>query len=68
MRLPDQPEQYDQFVERQRTLEIEQADYLNRKKNQDIEVGDERIILKSPNGTRFKIAVNDLGVITGSAV
>lgn len=68
MRLPDQPDQYDQFVERQRTLEIEQADYLNRKKNQDIEVGDERIILKSPNGTRFKIAVNDLGVITGSAV
>lgn len=68
MRLPDQPNNYDQFVERQRSLALEQADYLNRKKNQDIEVGDERIILKSPNGTRFKLVVNDLGVVTASAV
>lgn len=68
MRLPDQQSTYDQFAERQRSLEIEQADYLNRKKNQDIEVGDERIILKSPNGTRFKLVVNDLGVVTASAV
>ena len=68
VRLPDQPDNYDQFVERQRSLALEQADYLNRKKNQDIEVGDERIILKSPNGTRFKLVVNDLGVVTASAV
>ena len=66
--MPDQPNNYDQLVERQRSLALEQADYLNRKKNQDIEVGDERIILKSPNGTRFKLVVNDLGVVTASAV
>jgi hypothetical protein len=68
MRLPDQPKTYDQFVERQRSLSLEQADSLNRKKNQDIEVGDERIILQSPSGTRFKLVVNDLGVVTASAV
>jgi hypothetical protein len=68
MRLPDQPKTYDQFVERQRSLSLEQADSLNRKKNQDIEVGDERIILQSPSGTRFKLVVNDLGVVTASPV
>ena len=68
MRLPDQPKTYDQFVERQRSLSLEQADSLNRKKNQDIEVGGERIILQSPSGTRFKLVVNDLGVVTASPV
>lgn len=32
MRLPDQPNTYDQFIERQRSLALEQADSLNRKK------------------------------------
>jgi len=68
MRLPDQPNTYDQFIERQRSLALEQADSLNRKKNQDIEVGGERIILQSPSGTRFKLVVNDLGVVTASPV
>lgn len=68
MRLPDQPNTYDQFIERQRSLSLEQADSLNRKKNQDIEVGDERIILQSPSGTRFKLVVNDLGLLTASPV
>lgn len=68
MRLPDQPNTYDQWIERQRSLALEQADSLNRKKNQDIEVGGERIILQSPSGTRFKLVVNDLGVVTASPV
>ncbi|MCH1580842.1 MAG: hypothetical protein L7S55_09065 [Luminiphilus sp.] len=68
MRLPDQPTTYDQFIERQRSLALEQADSLNRKKNQDIELAQDRLILQSPNGTRFKLVVNDLGILTASAV
>jgi hypothetical protein len=54
--------------EAQRNLVIEQADNLNHKKNRDIEVGDGRLILKSPNGTRYQITVSNAGVIGASAV
>ena len=61
MILPNSPNAYDQGVESQRNLLIEQADDMNRKKNQDIELRNDRLILQSPNGTRFKLAVEDNG-------
>ena len=61
MILPNASNAYDQGVESQRNLLIEQADDMNRKKNQDIELRNERLILQSPNGTRFKLAVENNG-------
>lgn len=61
MILPNSPNSYDQDVEAQRNLLIEQADDLNRKKNQDIELRNDRLILQSPNGTRYRIAVENNG-------
>ena len=61
MILPNSPNAYDQSVESQRNLQLEQADDMNRKKNQDIELRNDRLILQSPNGTRFKLAVENNG-------
>ena len=61
MILPNASNAYDQGVESQRNLLIEQADDMNRKKNQDIELRNDRLILQSPNGTRFKLAVENNG-------
>jgi hypothetical protein len=49
-------------------LLIEQADGLNHKKNQDVEVGAARLILKSPNGTRYSITVDNSGNLGATAL
>ena len=68
MRLPRPPANYSVPAEAQRNLVIEQADNLNHKKNRDVEIGDGRLILNSPNGTRYQITVSDAGVVGASAV
>jgi|13_taG_2_1085334.scaffolds.fasta_scaffold01870_9 phosphosulfolactate phosphohydrolase-like enzyme len=64
MILPEAQRNYDFVQENQRNNLIEQADNLNRKKNQDIELRGERLILQSPNGTRFSITVADNGTVS----
>ena len=68
MRLPTPGSNFDQRAETQRNLLIEQADDLNRKKNQDIELGNERLILQSPDGTRFKLQVDNSGNLSASSI
>ena len=68
MRLPTPGSNFDQRAETQRNLLIEQADDLNRKKNQDIELRNERLILQSPDGTRFKLQVDNSGNLSASSV
>ena len=68
MILPVPAQSYDRTTATQTNLILEQADYLNHKRNQDIEVGDGRVILKSPNGTRYKIAVDNSGNLTASSI
>lgn len=64
MILPNSPNAYDQGVESQRNLQLEQADDMNRKKNQDIELRNDRLILQSPDGTRYKLSVDNSGNLT----
>jgi len=68
MRLPTPGSNFDQRAETQRNLLIEQADELNRKKNQDIELRNERLILQSPDGTRFKLQVDNSGNLSASSI
>lgn len=68
MRLPSPPNAYAVTHESQRNLVLELADNMNHKKNRDVEVGDGRLILKSPNGTRYQITVSDAGVVGASTV
>lgn len=69
MRLPAAPAVYDARFEAQRNLTLEQADLQNRKKNQDLEIaGAERLILSSPNGTRYSITVTNAGALQATAI
>ena len=68
MILPTAPEVYDPIDTNKMNLLTEQADGLNHKKNQDVEVGAARLILKSPNGTRYSITVDNSGNLGATAL
>jgi len=74
MKLPSPSQQYDVTGEANFRRILESTDAQNYKKNQDVEIGSKkidpsnRLILCSPNGTRFEILVSNIGVITASAL
>lgn len=47
---------------------LESADFQNVKRNQDLTFNMNRLILTAPNGTKYHITVNNLGVITAVAI
>lgn len=49
---------------RQNFRSIEAADRNNYKKNQDVELGGNRLILTAPNGSRYKVSVSNAGALT----
>ena len=60
---------YDQSYEIERNRNLIFEDSLNRKKLQDIEiVGNERLILSSPNGTRYSLTITNAGVFQVVAI
>jgi hypothetical protein len=69
MKLPRPGVKYDQIEEQSFRRALELADTINRKKNANIEMGqDELIIIRSPNGTRFYLSVSNLGVLTATSM
>jgi len=48
--------------------QIELADKMNYKRDRDLEIGQNRVILTSPNGSRYAITVSDLGVLSAVSV
>lgn len=69
MKLPRPGVDYDQIEEQSFRRALELADTINRKKNANIEMGqDELIIIRSPNGTRFYLSVSNLGVLTATSM
>lgn len=69
MNLQPPPLDYDATIEIERNREIESADLLNRKKRQDLEISSsERLILSSPNGSRFSLTVSNSGVLSATAL
>jgi hypothetical protein len=68
MSLPIAPNQYSAEDQRRVRAEIDRMDKQNRKLRQDIEVTSERIILSSPNGTRYYLTVSNSGVLTATAL
>lgn len=53
----------DQFM-RESFRILERMDNNNYKKNQDLEIGQSRIILMSPNGTRYALVVSNTGALS----
>jgi|TARA_Y100000401_G_scaffold45311_1_gene34789 hypothetical protein len=68
MRLPLPPIEYNSSIVQQTNNTLEQEDKKNFKKDTDININDGRLILKSPNGTRYNITVDNSGNITASAI
>tara|TARA_R110002020_G_scaffold44181_1_gene127702 strand:+ start:17054 stop:17260 length:207 start_codon:yes stop_codon:yes gene_type:complete len=68
MRLQNPPEQYSASYQSSMNLDLEQSDGLNHKKNQDVEVGAARLILRSPNGTRYSVTVDNSGNLSAASI
>ena len=47
---------------------LETNDLTNRKTGADVELFAERLILRSPNGARWKVTISDAGVIGATAL
>jgi len=69
MNLPSAPHKYDRAHTQQMLEEIRRSDSENFKSGRDVRLErGERLILRSPNGTRFKITVDNAGVISATAI
>ena len=68
MKLPNPPTGYDRRDQAETRVLMERADYLNHKRNQDVEIGAARLILTSANGTRFSVVVSNAGVLSATAI
>jgi hypothetical protein len=68
MRLPNVPNVFNRLIETERNRTLELADQQNRKVGQDVEIGGQRLILTSPDGTRWSITVSNMGLITATSL
>jgi hypothetical protein len=69
MNLPSPPHKYDRAHAQQVLEELRRSDQENFKSGRDVRLErGERLILRSPNGTRFKITVDNAGVISATAI
>lgn len=59
--LPQPSKTYDVANEAQNRASIQAADKLNRKTNADVEIGPNKLILTSPDGTRWNATVSNAG-------
>ena len=68
MNLPSAPQIYNPVYQSNINREIALADYANQKKNATVEVGAGRLVLQSPNGTRYEVKVDNSGNLSTSTV
>lgn len=67
MKLARPSSQYDLSDQAQTRALIERADEQSYKTFKDVELVDNRLILRSPNGTRYYIKVDNAGNLSTSA-
>ena len=74
MKLPSPTPTYDLRDQANVRRIIESEDTNIYKRNQDVEIGSRkitppnRLIISSPNGTRYEILVSNIGILTTSAL
>ena len=68
MKLPRPPARYDIRFEESKSAELERELNRSHKKNENIELGPTAIIITSPNGTRYKLTVDNSGVLGTTAL
>lgn len=68
LRIAPAPLRYSQQWQAEHDREIVREDLQNVKRNTDVEFADNRLIIQSPNGSRWKISVSDGGVLSAVAL
>lgn len=69
MKLPTPPPQYDPMYEGEKNRILEQTDIHNFKRLVDVEIVEpQRLILRSPDGTRWKLVVSNAGTLSATAL
>ena len=68
MKLPNPAGAYNPRMEIERNRQIEQADAQNRKQGRDVEIGNNKLVLRSPDGSRWQITVSNTGTISATAL
>jgi hypothetical protein len=68
VKLPTAARDYDLRDQAQMRNLLERADVQNMKRGQDIEVSSARLILTSPNGTRYSVTVDNSGNLSATAI
>ena len=68
MKIQHASDRYSATDQQEMIRQIEQADQLNHKRNRDVEIGVARLILTSPNGTRYSVTVSNAGTLSAVAI
>lgn len=68
VRLPSPTPGYSVSDQTETRRALEQALRRTHSKNEDIEVGVARLILTSPNGTRYSVTVDNTGTLSATAI
>jgi hypothetical protein len=69
MSLARAPEVYSKDDQDRFRKALDQLDAENRKRQQDVEIaGSERLILASPNGSRWSVQVSNAGALSAVAL
>jgi hypothetical protein len=68
MRLPLPSQEYRSSIIQQTNNVLELEDNKNFKKDTDMNINDGRLILKSPNGTRYQVTVDNSGNLGTTAI
>lgn len=68
MRLQQAPEKWSPSYQNNLNTELASADRGNRKTGADIELVKERLVIRSPNGSRFALTVANDGTLSAAAL
>lgn len=68
MNLPVAPPKYSQQDQANVRYVVRMADSQNFKRGRDVELVEERLILSSPDGSRWAISVDNAGVLSAVAL
>lgn len=68
MNLQRAPQTYAKDDQDRLRSDLEREDRDNLKRGRDIELGDGRVIITSPNGSRFALTVDNAGALGTEAI
>lgn len=68
MSLPFAPTGYDQRDQNETRAEVQRELDRRHRRGVDLELSSDRLILRSPNGSRFALAVSNAGALSAVAL